>query len=263
MEYACNSYGNCSFFKGISMLQGISIATQGMTALMDKQDQIANNLANINTTGFKQSGLFTKTFQKILSNDSNQPFVNTEIKPDNVYVDYSEGAMVKTGAPLDLFVKGSGFLTVMTSEGIRYTRNGNLSLNKEGLLVTSDGSKVMGKDGVIKIDKDAGAISINENGEVVQDGETIETLRISDFNKPYSLVREGNGYFNTQDSDEKVIQSDGFAIEQGFLEESNVSVIGNMVNMISAYRNYEADQKAVQSQDQTLDKAVNQIGRLS
>jgi flagellar basal-body rod protein FlgF len=76
-------------------------------------------------------------------------------------------------------------------------------------------------------------------------------------------VREGNGYFNTQDSDEKVIQSDGFAIEQGFLEESNVSVIGSMVNMISAYRNYEADQKAVQSQDQTLDKAVNQIGRLS
>jgi flagellar basal-body rod protein FlgG len=204
-----------------------------------------------------------KTFQKFLSNDANQPFVNNEIKPDQIYVDYSEGSMIRTGSPLDVFIKGSGFLTVMTGEGIRYTRNGNLSLSAEGLLVTSDGSKVMGKDGFIKIDDKASPISINENGEVLQDDEIKGQLRIADFKKPYRLLREGNGFFKPQQPDNPVVASQGFAVEQGFLEGSNVNVINNMVSMIAAYRNFEADQKALQSQDDTLDKAVNQVGRIA
>jgi flagellar basal-body rod protein FlgF len=245
------------------MIQGIYLASQAMMPLMDKQDQIANNLANINTTGYKQSGLFIKTFQKYLSNDAQQPYVTNEIKPHEVYVDYSEGPMVKTDSRLDVFIKGSGFLTVMTPEGIRYTRNGNLSLNAEGLLTASDGSRIMGKDGFIKINDHGGEITINNQGEIIQDGETLGQLRISDFKKPYRLLREGNNYFTSQLTDNPVIESQGFAIEQGFLEGSNVNVIHNMVDMISAYRNFEADQKALQSQDDTLDKAVNQIGRLS
>jgi flagellar basal-body rod protein FlgG len=171
--------------------------------------------------------------------------------------------MVPTGSPLDVFIKGSGFLTVMNNDGIRYTRNGNLSLNPDGLLVASDGSKVMGKDGFIKIDKQAGQVSINENGEVIQDGDIKGQLRIADFKKPYRLLREGNGYFSPQQPDNPVVASQGFAVKQGFLEESNVNVIGNMVNMIATYRNFEADQKALHAQDDTLDKAVNQVGRLS
>ena len=245
------------------MIQGLHLAAQAMTPLMDKQDQIANNLANIKTTGFKQSGLFMKTYQKFLANDASQPFVNNEIKPDQTYVDYSEGAMIKTGSPLDVFIKGSGFLTVMAPEGIRYTRNGNLCLTTEGLLATSNGSRVMGKDGFIKLDEKGGPISINENGEVLQNSEIKGQLRIADFNKPYRLLREGNGLFKPQSPDNPVIASQGFAVEQGFLEGSNVNVISNMVSMISAYRNFEADQKALQSQDDTLDKAVNQVGRLA
>ena len=244
------------------MIQGIYLAAQGMVPLMDKQDQIANNLANIKTTGFKQSGLFMKTFQKYLSNDEGQPFVNNEIKPDEVYVDYSEGAMIQTGSPLDVFIKGSGFLTIMTPEGVRYTRNGNLSLNAEGLLVTSDGSKVMGKDGFIKIDDKARPIAINANGEVLQDSEIKGQLRIADFKKPYRLLREGNGYFKPQAPDNPVIASQGFAVEQGFLEGSNVNVINNMTTMLTAYRNFEADQKALQAQDETLEKAVSEVGKL-
>ncbi len=122
-----------SFLGKVKMIQGIYTASQGMTSLADKQDQIANNLANIQTTGFKQSSLFTKTFQKYLANDQQQPFVNSEIQPDEVYVDYSEGNMIKTGSPMDVFIKGSGFLTVMTPDGMRYTRNGNLSLNAGGI----------------------------------------------------------------------------------------------------------------------------------
>lgn len=246
------------------MIQGIYTASQGMTPLLDKQDQIANNLANIQTTGFKQSSLFMKTLQKCLANDAQQPFVNSEIQPDDVYVDYSEGTMIKTGSPLDVFIKGSGFLTVMTSDGIRYTRNGNLSLNAEGFIVTSDGSRVMGKDGFIRVDQDSNAaVSINDYGEVIQDDDVKGILRISDFKKPYKLLREGNSYFKPQQPDNPVVESQGYAVKQGFLEGSNVNIIKNMVDMISTYRNYEADSKALLSQDETLEKAVSEVGKVS
>jgi flagellar basal-body rod protein FlgF len=245
------------------MIQGIYLASMGMSPLMDKQDQIANNLANIKTTGFKQSGSFVKTFQKYLSNDQHQPFVNNELKTDEIYVDYSPGSMDKTDAPLDVYIQGSGFLTVMTPNGVRYTRNGNLTLDSEGFIVTADGSRVLGKEGYIKINKaESAPVVITESGEVMQDNMSVGVLRISDFKKPYKLLREGNSYFKPASLDSTVGDSASYAIKQGFLESSNVNVIHNMVSMISAYRNFEADQKALMAQDDTLDKAVNQVGRL-
>jgi flagellar basal-body rod protein FlgG len=234
-----------------------------MTPLLDKQDQIAHNLANIHTTGYKQSGLFMKTFQKFLANDENKPSVHNELKADEVYIDYREGAMVKTDGALDVFIKGSGFLNVMTPNGVRYTRNGHFSLDSEGMLVTSDGSRVMSNSGFVRIDDRDGPVSINSEGCVVQNNEIKAVLRISDFKKPYRLSREGSGYLKPEPPDNPAVSSQGYAIVQGFLEGSNVDVIANMVTMISTYRNFEADQKALQAQDETLDKAVNQIGRLS
>jgi flagellar basal-body rod protein FlgG len=233
----------------------------GMTPLMDKQDQIANNLANINTTGFKQSGTFMKAYQKYLANDQHQPFANSEIKTDETYIDYSPGTMQKTDSPLDVYVQGSGFLTVMTPSGIRYTRNGNLSLNSEGFIVTSDGSKVMGKDGYLKVDNQFPVV-ITDNGEILQNGMSKGNLRISDFKKPYTLLREGNSYLKPQSLENTVGLSSNFVIKQGYLEASNVNTVQNMVSMISSYRNFEADQKALYAQDETLNLAVNQVGKL-
>jgi len=244
------------------MIQGIHLAVQGMTPLMQKQDQIANNLANINTTGFKQSGLFMKAYQKYLADDQLQPFANREIKADEVYVDYREGPMKQTGAPLDLMIKGSGFFTVMTPNGVRYTRNGNFSLDEDGFLVTGDGSRVMGTEGYIKFDELKYGIMVNERGDVFHGDENRGRLRIADFQKPYRLSREGNSCFRPMLPDNPEIESAGYAVKQGFLEASNVNVVKNMVEMISAFRTYEADQKALLAQDQTLDKAVNQVGRV-
>lgn len=245
------------------MIQGISLATQGMSALAQKQDQIANNLANVNTTGYKQGNLFIKSYEKYVNNEKLEPFANREIKADEVYIDYREGRMKKTGNDLDFFIKGSGFFTVMTAGGVRYTRNGNFSLNPDGFLITSDGSKVMSKNGFIRFHRDGGKIRVNHDGEVMQGEEVTGRLKIVDFKKPYRLLRDGNSYFRPQLPDNPIVQSPGFIIKQGFLEGSNVNAIQNMVEMISAFRNYEADQKALQAQDQTLDKAVNSVGRLS
>lgn len=245
------------------MIQGISLATQGMSALMKKQDQIANNLANINTTGFKQSNLFIKSYEKYLDNDNREPFANREIKADEVYIDYREGNTKKTGNDLDLMIKGSGFFTVMTSKGLRYTRNGNFSLSPDGFLITSDGFKVMSKNGFIRFHRDGGRIRINKDAEVLQGEEVMGRLKIVDFKKPYRLLRDGNSYFKPQLPDNPIVNSPGFIVKQGLLEGSNVSAVRNMVEMINAFRNYEADQRALQAQDQTLDKAVNSVGRLS
>lgn len=244
------------------MIQGIYTASMGMTPLMQKQDQIANNLANVNTTGFKQSNLFTKTYQKYLANDQHQPFANQEIKTDEVYIDYAEGPMKQTSSPLDFAVHGSGFFTVMTADGVQYTRNGNFSLNTEGLLVTSDGYRVMGNDGFIRVDRDL-PVNVSDKGEITQGGQTKGFLKIVDFKKPYQMVRTGDSMIRPLLPENPEIPSDGFAIQQGYLEGSNVSIIKNMVAMISAYRNFESDQKALHAQDETLEKAVNQVGKIN
>ncbi|MFP4014894.1 MAG: flagellar basal-body rod protein FlgF [Chitinispirillaceae bacterium] len=245
------------------MIQGIYTASRGMTALTQKQDQIANNLANINTTGFKQSGLFTSAYQKLLKNDDNQVFANRDMKAEAVYVDHSEGTMRQTKSPLDLCIKGSGFFKVMTSEGVRYTRNGNLSLSPEGLLVTSDGSKLMSSEGgYIRVEKNI-PVQVTDSGEVLQQGESKGMIKVVDFQKPYEFRRCGDSRFAPLAPDAPELKSAGFVVKQGFLEASNVDVIRNMVQMISAYRNFEADQKALHAQDQTLEKAVNQVGRIN
>jgi flagellar basal-body rod protein FlgG len=244
------------------MIQGIHLAVQGMTPQMQKQDQIANNLANINTTGFKQSGLFIKAFHKYLANEERQPFANQEIRPDEVYIDYREGALRKTGATFDLSLKGSGFFSVMTPDGMRYTRNGNFSLDNEGYLVTSEGSRVMGTEGYLRFPELKKDVRFGDQGEVYYGDEYKGKLRISDFKKPYSMTREGNSCFRPLMPDNPEIPSAGFKILQGYLEGSNVNSVKNMVDMISSFRVYEAEQKALIAQNETLDKAVNMVGRV-
>ncbi|MDR0307422.1 MAG: flagellar basal-body rod protein FlgF [Chitinispirillales bacterium] len=244
------------------MIQGLYTASTGMTALAHKQDQIANNLANFNTTGFKQSGLFTAAYQNHLKNDHDQVFANRELKVDGVYIDYTEGAMRSTGSDLDMFIKGSGFFKIMTDDGVRYTRNGNFSLDTQGLIVTNDGAKLMGAEGYIRVEPNM-KVTISESGEVIQNGESKGVIKIVDFEKPYELKRHGNSSFTPLDVTGAVeLQSQGFLVKQGFLESSNVDLIRNMVKMISTQRNYEADQKALYAQDETLEKAVNMVGKV-
>lgn len=244
------------------MIQGIYLASQGMTMLLQKQDQIANNLANIHTTGFKQSGLFAKSYEKYVSNDQLQPFANREIKADEVYVDYSQGHLRQTNQPFDIAIHGSGFFKIMSKDGIGYSRNGNFAVDHEGFIVTSEGNKVLGKDGFIQIERDL-PVQITDKGEVLQGKESKGVISVVDFKRPYEMQRIGDSRFKPIQPDNIETKSPGYSLKQGYLEGSNVDMIKNMVQMISTYRNFEADQKALQAQDETLDKSVNQVSRVS
>ena len=160
-----------------------------------------------------------------------------------------------------MMIKGSGFFTIMTSEGVQYTRNGNFSLDPDGILITSDGSKVMGNDGYIRVDREL-PVTVTENGEVLQNNEARGVLKISDFGKPHSFRRMGESRFVPLSPENGPVESNGYSIRQGYLEGSNVDMIRNMVQMISSYRTFEADQKALHAQDETLEKSVNQVGKV-
>jgi len=246
------------------MLGSIKHATQGLTLQMQKQEQIANNLANVNTTGFKHSSLFVQQVEKYMNNNSPHHEVLPEriLKADETFLDYSQGRPIETGNSLDFMIKGSGFFTIMTNEGIRYTRDGSFQLDRDGFLTDSNGGRVFGEGGFIKIDPTKGLVSVLQDGKIMQDGQEIDNLRISDFNKPYRLTRMGSNYYRPLQPDNPVVRSGGFVIQQGYLESSNVDAIRSMVDMISSHRNYEMLAKAIQSEDQLLDKAVNQIGRV-
>ncbi len=244
------------------MISAIQQAVQGMTVQIQKQDQIANNLANINTTGFKGSTLHASSFEESLRNSRGEVAVNRNIRADEVFVDHHEGSFDQTNNPLDVALRGSGFFTTLGQDGVRYTRDGSFSLDHNGFLTTGSGDRVFGKDGFIQIDHEKGPVTIQENGDVIQDRQKIDTLKISDFKKPYKLLRAGNNSFRPKLPDNPVLKSEGFIVRQGFLESSNVDPITSMTQMITANRTYEAIAKALQSEDSTLDKAVNQVGRV-
>ncbi len=243
------------------MVKGLYTACEGMKATMRKQEVISNNLANVNTTGFKKSELFARTYLSHVNNDLNQPFLNDEHTIDEVTVDFSPGPMVATGNPLDVAIEGESFFTVIgPDKSLKYTRSGAFTIDGNGQLSTLHGEKVLGETGR-PIDINGKNVNINENGEVMLEGRVMDRLKMAQFKEPNFLLKKGYNLYEKGEKTEEI--EPGFTkIHQGHLEGSNVNPIESMVKMISGMRNYEADEKSMQSEDETLNKAVNEVGRI-
>jgi flagellar basal-body rod protein FlgG len=178
------------------------------------------------------------------------------------YIDYSQGSLVMTDNSFDLALESSGFFEVQTDNGIRYTRSGSFTRNGMGDLVTLQGYKVLSEDKTTINLEESTEFSVSAAGKVYANGKEIAKLSIVDFvDKRNDLGREGfNLYYSkTGVEPERALNA---TVKQGFLESSNVSVVDSMVEMIRFQRNYEANQKSVQSEDETLTKAVNDVGRV-
>jgi len=247
------------------MIRSLYTATSGMLTESKKLDIISNNLANVNTTGFKKDELVTKAFDDFLvyrisagEPPVNIGVINPGVGVNEIYTNFYQGSLLETHNPLDLAISGGGYFAVETPNGIRYTRDGSFLLNKDNLLVTKEGYPVLGENGYITLG--SGNISINEKGEIYLNDELVDRLKLVDFEDPNVLRKQGDNLFYTEgDVSEK--EADG-RIMQGFLESSNVNAVKEMVDMITVLRTYESNSKIVQSLDQTLDKAVNEIGRV-
>jgi flagellar basal-body rod protein FlgG len=283
------------------MVRGWYTAASGMRAQQWRLDAVANNLANVDTDGYKREQAAFKAFPELLlrrMKDDGQylhPFGSADVAPiigrlgtgvefNELYVSHEQGAMKETQSDFDVALDGNGFFAVATPWGERYTRNGSFQLGKEGYLETKEGYPVMGENGFIRvkannfqIDKD-GRIWINAefaddpNIMVSRENNTwaetalLDTLKIVDFDLVRYLKKQGSSlYYDTETSGPAIIMETGDRpkVLQGFVEAANVEPVREMVQMIEVNRAYEANQKVVQTHDAMLGILINQVSKVS
>ena len=255
------------------MVRGLYTASSGMINEQKRMDVIANNLANVNTTGFKKDSVAVQSFEDVLTVRMNgdSPVRSTVIgkmtlgaRVGDIYTDYSQGTVRQTNESLDFAINGNGFFTVgyINEQGQmeqRYTRDGSFTVNADGDLTTKDGFYVLDSNGQT-INIPNGEISVVEDGTIYVNGENVGQLNIVDFDDKENMLKIGDNLYEYIGEGQGV-PADGQII-QGYLEQSNVNIISEMVDMINVMRSYEASQKVIQTQDETLGKAVNEIGRI-
>jgi flagellar basal-body rod protein FlgF len=243
------------------MIKGIYDSASGMLPRILKQETYANNMANVNTPGFKKDGIFLQH----LNNAADGSLITDlpwEIPMVNdIYIDFSQGALERTDNQLNLALEGDGFFVIQTDAGIRYTRNGSFSTSPQGILTDSNGNPVLSDSGPLTVS--GNDVVIAADGTVSVDGAGIGNLKIADFDRPYRLTKAESSYFVPADETVAERAAQDVRVMQGYLEKSNVNVIDVMVDMLASFRAYEAGQKAIRAQDETLDKAVNDLGRVT
>ncbi len=242
------------------MNSGMYSALSGGVNMVDKLDVVANNLANINTVGFKKDRLF---FSKQL--DSASQSLNSGAVTDNdilsqptMFTDYTAGEMQKTENALNMAIDGEGFFAVKTPEGTAYTRQGNFKRDKNGMLTTLDGYEVLGSGGS-SISIPGGNVEVDKTGKITVNGTAAGSINVVDFPKPYQLKKIGGAMFlpaNPQVTPQINAKS---SVLQGYLENSNVNAISEMMQVIDCSRSFESCQRVIRSYDDMSAKAI-QLG---
>lgn len=260
------------------MLRGIYTAASGMLADQRRLDVIANNLANSSTAGYKRDTSVRQSFTDFLVVRLNDPDnVGDTQNPQIGRLGFgtllaftatkiTTGNMVQTGNSLDVAIEGDGFFTVQTPQGIRYTRDGAFLQDSQGRLVTKQGHQVLVDGRAVRAE--VGTLAINNLGQVLS-GETIlGTLSIATSDQLGSIRKEGAGLWLPVSEGEPTTlfapwETTGkYRLRSGFLESSNVEAVTEMVEMMTTVRSYEVNQKAVQAQDEALQKVTAEVGRI-
>jgi len=250
----------------------IYMAAAGALATERKLDLIANNLANVNTAGFKRDiGQFKFAEPAVPPAGSPAPADSvmqlaaeafwTEFRSST---DFSSGQFKNTGNTLDVALSGDGFFSVQTPEGLRYTRSGDFTLNSDGILSTKNGFPVMGTGGEIQIPQaaekgESNVVAIDSEGGITVGTTKVGQLRVVDFEDRSQLQKVGNTLFAAPEAGGEAVEAESFSINQGFLELSNVDSVKMMTEMIQVLRGYEAYQKIIQSIDRINQSAVREV----
>jgi flagellar basal-body rod protein FlgG len=205
---------------------------------------VANNLANLNTTGFKRGLAFSEVFEEESTNVQRK------------LTDFTEGVFEETNNPLHAAISGDAFFTVKAPEGEHLTKSGDFIIDREGFLTTREGFRVLGQNGEINLQEELidnkGSLKITKHGEIKSNDIIISKLKISRVNDQSKLLKtEGQRFFNEEKIYEIANDSD-FEIHHGYLESSNTNAVLEMQQMIQLQKDYEAAHKMITSIDSTL-----------
>lgn len=291
-------------------MRGLYQAAAGMIAQQRKHDAATNNIANVNTPGYKAMNTVMRTFPEALLHAVNagEPHLRGPIGrlATGVFAEehiplFLQGDMTPTGKAGDLALMSNiqvpglvfdaagravtpegetvhqpqAFFTVMNGEGeLRFTRNGQFTVNEAGEWLTPSGLRLVGSNGEpIVTATDPAGVQITATGLMIdrstgqpligEDGDNVQLL-ISVVEQPYNLIREGNGVFLLENPEEArpMLPDEGAQVMQGYVERSTVDPVQATIDMMTAMRMYEANQQVIQTYDRTLEKTVNDIGRL-
>lgn len=253
-------------------------------AQSSRLDTIANNLANVNTSGFKKD---RQVFSEYLAanekpaNVMNVPRVPASIEsfydmqggdtayvnPAGTYTNFEQGSLRSTGNPLDLAIEGKGFFEVLTPQGVRWTRAGGLQIDGNGRLVNKDGHPILreGQNDPAQrvITVNSGNVTIAQSGDIFDGGNVAGRLSVVEFANPDDLAKVGSSLYALKGNAISVpVPARESRIQQGFVESSNVNVVEEMTDMIAANRVFEATQHVIKAHDQMDDKLINQVGKV-
>lgn len=258
------------------MVRALYTAYTGMINEQYRMDIITNNMANASTCGYKMEGVTNQSFDSMLAvkiNDESEYYtdrvlgdVSLGVKMGEVYTDFKQGSLRETGNTYDLAISGDGFFELRVTDkngndSMKYTRSGEFEVTNEGYIVDADGNHLQGGSGDIQVSPDADSVAINSAGEIYEDGVLTGQITLHDFEDYNYLSKFGNTMYTAVDGAAEKDPTGG--IEQGWLEQSSVNIVNEMVNLISITRAYETNQKMITNADTMLDKAVNSVGSVS
>lgn len=225
------------------------------SGLMNEMRLVANNIANANTTGYRQQGLVFSEFIQDMPKSPSLSMSRAEARNTSL----QQGVLTETGGQFDFAIEGAGFFMVETPDGNRLTRAGSFSTNAEGDLVALDGARVLDANGApVFIPPDVVTIDVGSDGTLSVDGQLLGQLGVFNIADPKDLVREGNTRFRT---DEAIDPVDEPIVLQRFLEGSNVNAIEQVTRLVEIQRAYELGQSFLESEDERVRGALNALMR--
>ena len=228
-----------------------------MRAMIREQERVANNLANVNTVGYKRDRTFTEALDEYIDEEG----APRSVRRSDQWADQAQGALESTGNPLDVAIDGDGFFAFSDDEtgATVYARSGRLTLDAEGTLRDLAGRSVEGEGGPIQLPPSGGAIAISKNGEISLGGQVVGTLRVVTFENPGQLQRLDGAAFDAAGMEPETTENP--AVLQGYVEASNVDAVREMTDMIAFYRQFESQQKMMQTTDQILGAVTRDLGK--
>ncbi len=233
------------------MLDAITASQIALLQDKAKLESISQNVANMQTPGYKRELSENVGFDEQL-----QAQMATVVQQLQHSTQYSQGTFTQSRLPNELALAGDGYFEVQTNDGVFYTRRGDFHVNEQGELATPTGARLLGKSGVLRVDDNP--FTIDSNGNLLIDHHKVEQVSVVQFSNPQALNYLGQGLYT---SDESPLPNNGTThVLQGFLEQSNVKSVDEMMEMIKTARHFESSQRVMHVADELMSTAIHQLG---